>query len=178
MVSAGDVTGAFKIVVVACLAALAYNFFSPSGIALVGEWDRSEGVVSANAKNGVVAAQREITDIEKLKKIVQNGGKRGEESLVVDVRPEAQYREGHIPGACTIPLSRLDARIEEFFNAVSPDRKIILYCQSRECSSSHHFAETLAGFGYENVKVFSGGFREWQEKGSPVEVGDCSHGPI
>ena len=33
------------------IAAFAVNYFSPAGIALVGQWDTSQGVITANEKN-------------------------------------------------------------------------------------------------------------------------------
>ncbi|MBW2337956.1 MAG: hypothetical protein JRF47_14580, partial [Deltaproteobacteria bacterium] len=38
---------------VSILAAFAVNYFSPAGIALVGQWDTSQGVVTAKAKNNI-----------------------------------------------------------------------------------------------------------------------------
>ena len=53
--------------------ALIANYFSPVGIALVGRWDTSRGVISAQAKNDVVAGKLEIEDVTRAKQIFDDG---------------------------------------------------------------------------------------------------------
>ena len=48
---------------VSIIAAFGVNYFSPHGIALVGQWDISQGVVSAIGKNDVVMDELEIDDV-------------------------------------------------------------------------------------------------------------------
>ena len=57
-------------------------------------------------------------------------------------------------------------RIGNFYEAYGMEQKIIVYCSSRECKDSHTFADKLSEMGYKSVKVFSGGFSEWEQ-------GDC-----
>lgn len=45
-------------------------------------------------------------------------------AVFVDVRSEAAYTEGHIPGALSIPLAELELRLDE----LNPDQWIITYC--------------------------------------------------
>ena len=51
------------------IAALAVNYFSPAGIALVGQWDSSQGVITANEKNDIVHNDLEIGDVALAKKL-------------------------------------------------------------------------------------------------------------
>jgi hypothetical protein len=51
------------------IAALAVNYFSPAGIALVGQWDTSQGVITANEKNDIVLNDIEIGDPALAKKM-------------------------------------------------------------------------------------------------------------
>ncbi len=48
----------------------------------------------------------------------------GEEIVVVDVRTQADYEAGHIPGAVSIPEADFPARAAE----LSRDRLLIFYC--------------------------------------------------
>jgi 3-mercaptopyruvate sulfurtransferase SseA len=48
----------------------------------------------------------------------------GESVLVVDARTSGEYAEAHIPGAISVPLSDLDARLDE----LPRDREIVFYC--------------------------------------------------
>lgn len=44
---------------------------------------------------------------------------------VVDVLPEGEYREAHLPGAINIPLKTLDARTAE---PLDHNRPVVVYC--------------------------------------------------
>lgn len=44
---------------------------------------------------------------------------------LVEVLPEAEYREEHLPGAVGIPLKELDARTAA---ALDPGRAVVVYC--------------------------------------------------
>ena len=48
---------------ISVIVAFGVNYFSPNGIALVGQWDISQGVVSAVGKNDVVMDELEIDDL-------------------------------------------------------------------------------------------------------------------
>jgi 3-mercaptopyruvate sulfurtransferase SseA len=48
----------------------------------------------------------------------------GDDILVVDARSAAEYAEQHIPGAISLPLSELEARMDE----LPRDREIVFYC--------------------------------------------------
>ena len=42
------------LVTTSIIAAIAVNYFSPAGIALVGQWDTAKGVITANEKSDIV----------------------------------------------------------------------------------------------------------------------------
>jgi sulfur-carrier protein adenylyltransferase/sulfurtransferase len=86
--------------------------------------------------------------------------------LLVDVREQDEWSEGHLPGAVHVPRGNLESRIER----AAPDRArpIILYCQSG--SRSAFAAKTLAELGYENVVSLAGGFTDWKRNGFTTEL--------
>jgi predicted sulfurtransferase len=45
-------------------------------------------------------------------------------AIFVDVRDQASYENGHIPGALSMPLSQIEAGLDE----LDPKDRIILYC--------------------------------------------------
>ncbi|MCP3900243.1 MAG: rhodanese-like domain-containing protein [Desulfobacteraceae bacterium] len=156
--------GIIILLIVSVVLSFTYNYFSPSGISLVGDWDRTKGVVSANAKTSVIKRDREINNSIDMKKIVEDSY-----SLIVDARLEESYIKGHIPGARSIPLSQFGEFIGSFYETVPLERKIVVYCSSRECTDSHALAQKLSEVGYENIQVFSGGFVEWEQGGYQIE---------
>ena len=82
--------------------------------------------------------------------------------VVVDVREQAEWDQGHVPGAVHVPRSYLESRIEN----VVPERykRVVLYCATGQRSALG--AHTLEGdLGYENVSSMAGGFVAWKDRG-------------
>lgn len=76
--------------------------------------------------------------------------------IILDVRAQEEYEEGHIPGAIVIPHTEIEVRAEEEL----PDKGqlILIYCRSGRRSKIA--AETLAELGYTNIREF-GGILDW-----------------
>ena len=86
-------------------------------------------------------------------------------SCVIDVRPNDQYREGHIPGAYNMPLRELGED-----RTVLPedlDTPILSVCQRGNASLSGVLV--LKSLGYRDVKSIAGGTLAWREKGFDTE---------
>ena len=76
--------------------------------------------------------------------------------VIVDVRREDEYAEGHIPGAILIPNESIEcAQPEELPDY---DQVILIYCRSGR--RSKEAAQKLADMGYANVYEF-GGIIDW-----------------
>jgi molybdopterin/thiamine biosynthesis adenylyltransferase/rhodanese-related sulfurtransferase len=88
------------------------------------------------------------------------------EPVVVDVREQDEWDEGHIPGAVHIPRGHLESRIERA--APDPSRQVVIYCSSGNRSA--FAAKTLGELGYEDVASLAGGFTDWKRNGFPVEL--------
>jgi sulfur-carrier protein adenylyltransferase/sulfurtransferase len=86
--------------------------------------------------------------------------------LLVDVREQSEWDEGHIPGAVHIPRGHLESRIER--EAPDASRPIVVYCSAGNRSA--FAAKTLGELGYEQVTSLSGGFTDWKRNGFPVEL--------
>jgi rhodanese-related sulfurtransferase len=156
--------GIFLLLLISLVLSFSYNYLSPSGIALIGNWDKTKGVISANEKGSVVVRDREVNSVNKMKNIVDDNT-----FLVIDVRPSGIFQKGHIPRAKSIPISEFEELIGNFYESVTMEQKIIVYCSGRECTDSHIFANMLTEFGYENVQVFAGGFGDWEQSGFKIE---------
>jgi molybdopterin/thiamine biosynthesis adenylyltransferase/rhodanese-related sulfurtransferase len=88
------------------------------------------------------------------------------EPVVVDVREQNEWDEGHIPGALHVPRGHLESRIER----LAPDtgRPVVVYCSVG--NRSVFAAKTLAELGYEDVVSLAGGFTDWKRNGFPVQL--------
>jgi rhodanese-related sulfurtransferase len=143
--------------------ALLVNTFSPRGIPLLGQWDTRQGVITADAAVAALWMDFEIQDPADAKQIFDQDG-----ALFVDVRSREMFADGHIPGAVSLPLGELDARLEAFTQEIPLDRSIVTYCSGRLCQDSHTAAQLLMERGYQNVVVFIDGLPGWMENGYPV----------
>ncbi len=149
---------------IAVIAAFTVNYLSPDGIALFGEWDTSQGVITANSKEDVVVHEREIKDITAGKKIFDSGT-----ALFVDARAQELYEEGHIKGAVSLPVGQFDLFIDKFMEEYPTDTAIVTYCSGRECNDSHRLAQYLFEMGYTRIKVLIDGYPGWEAEGYPIE---------
>jgi len=84
-------------------------------------------------------------------------------ATVLDVRPEDEFRQGHVPGALNIPLSQLERRLAE----LPVDREVVAYCRGPWCVLSFEAVAVLRQRGYQ-VRRLEDGFPEWKVAGLPV----------
>jgi rhodanese-related sulfurtransferase len=85
--------------------------------------------------------------------------KRGEVT-VIDVRPPDEYRAGHIPGALSIPLDELEARIGE----LPKGREVVAYCRGPYCVMAIEAVELLREKGFEAHRMEQG-VVDWRARG-------------
>ena len=80
--------------------------------------------------------------------------------VILDVRTQEEYDQGHIPGAIVISHEEIAEKAEEVLT--DKDQLILVYCRSGRRSKIA--AEALVELGYTNIKEF-GGIIDW-----PYEV--------
>jgi rhodanese-related sulfurtransferase len=91
--------------------------------------------------------------------------KRGEVT-VLDVRPSEEYRAGHIPGAISIPVGELKARLEE----LPKSREVVAYCRGPYCVMAVEAVELLRKKGFKAHRMEQG-VVDWRARGWRVESG-------
>jgi molybdopterin/thiamine biosynthesis adenylyltransferase/rhodanese-related sulfurtransferase len=89
----------------------------------------------------------------------------GDGPLVIDVREQHEWDQGHIPGSVHIPRSFLESRIA---GVARPDTEVVLSCASGQRSLLA--GQTLAEMGYGNVSSLAGGFQRWKQSGHAFDV--------
>jgi rhodanese-related sulfurtransferase/DNA-binding transcriptional ArsR family regulator len=85
---------------------------------------------------------------------------------LLDVRPEDEFAQGHLPRARNIPLRALARRLGE----LPKNREIVAYCRGPYCVLAFEAAALLRRKGF-TVRRLEDGFPEWQAAGLPVERG-------
>ncbi len=156
--------GVFTLLIVSLILSLGVNYFSSSGIALRGQWDRSKGVVRAKSKQDAFHVDIEINNPLEVRKMIQS-----REVVLLDVRSKDIYDDGHLPGAFSFPLMNFDEVLPKLLALVKKDTPILVYCSGVECSDSHTFATQLLALRFTQVRVYAGGFLEWQEMGFEIK---------
>ena len=89
---------------------------------------------------------------EKAKEMMENS----EEFVLLDVRSEEEFSEGHIPGAKVIPHGEILKRAE----AELPEKNVPVFVYCRSGRRSKIAAEALVSLGYSEVYEF-GGIIDW-----------------
>ena len=116
-------------------------------ITLKGPADRAENNKEAVYVNITAEEAKQIMDSE-------------EGYIILDVRTQEEYDQGHIPGAILIPDTEVEVTAEEVLT--DKDQLLLVYCRSGRRSKLA--SEILVELGYTNIKEF-GGIIDW-----PFEV--------
>ena len=134
-----------------------WNYIIIAGIAVVVIVIGAVILIRQNAKNnildgpGMVNSFTQISQDEAKEMMKKNDG-----HIIVDVRRQDEYDQGHIPGAILIPNESIGAqRPAELPNL---NQIILVYCRSGR--RSKEAAQKLFDMGYKNIYEF-GGIIDW-----------------
>lgn len=87
-----------------------------------------------------------------------------EDALVIDVRDQGEYAQGHIANSRHIPLAELPKRTNELEKLKA--HPLILCCASGMRSASA--ARKLRKEGFDKLYNLRGGMLEWEKAGQPI----------
>lgn len=124
-------------------------FGTPSGSN--GNADNGNAGSSSGNVGNTNAAYRQV-DAEAAKELMDTE----EDYVILDARTQAEYAEGHIPGAVLIPHDTVTTSAED--ELPNKDQLILVYCRSG--NRSKQASQALADLGYTNVVEF-GGINSW-----------------
>lgn len=103
-------------------------------------------------------AEITLISVEEVYEIIKNN----EDYIILDVRTQEEYDEGHIWGVMLIPVDELEDRLDE----LTEDNPIIVHCRSGVRSNTA--ANILIENGFTQVYDMGGGILDWIDKGYPV----------
>lgn len=89
---------------------------------------------------------------------------RSGEVTVLDVRPSEEYCAGHIPGALSIPVGELNARLKE----LPKGRAVVAYCRGPYCVMAVEAVELLRKKGFTAHRMEQG-VVDWRARGWRVD---------
>jgi rhodanese-related sulfurtransferase len=88
----------------------------------------------------------------------------GEKLLLIDVREDNEWAQGHLPGAVHMGRGIIERDIE--IRVPQTDTKMVLYCGGGFRSAL--VADNLQKMGYTNVESMDGGWKGWLEARLPT----------
>ncbi len=89
---------------------------------------------------------------------------RAGKAVLLDTRPEVEYRAGHLPQAISIPLAELERRLAE----LPRNRTLVVYCRGPLCVIADDALAMLSERG-RKVARLEEGVAEWQQAGLALE---------
>jgi len=104
---------------------------------------------------------------EELHESVRHG-----EVVLLDVRPEPEFRAGHIAGALSVPIDELRRRLSE----VPAGNHVVAYCRGRYCVYADDAVRMLTAAGYEAARL-EDGFPEWAATAGAIDDGTPRDAP-
>lgn len=107
-----------------------------------------------------------IVDRDEAQRLVEAGAQ------LVEVLPEHEYTEEHLPGALHLPLKRLDADSARALLDVS--RPVVVYCWDALCDMSPRAAWRLERLGFGPVYDYGAGKADWMAAGLRTVRADSS----
>ena len=96
---------------------------------------------------------------------------RSGEVTVLDVRPAEEYEAGHIPGARSIPVGEVAARLKE----IPRDREVVAYCRGPYCVMAVEAVEILRDKGFRAHRMEQG-VADWRAHGWRVATAKPAKG--
>jgi len=80
--------------------------------------------------------------------------------VILDVRPDTEFAASHLPGAISMPVEQLAARLDE----LPADTEIVAYCRGAYCVMAHDAVRVLNAHGY-RARRAEDGVLEWRTDG-------------
>lgn len=131
---------------------------------VVNHWALSAAFVGVLALLVINELRRKLHGVPQLGPHAATQAMNAEDALVLDVREDAEYKQGHLANAVHIPLGQLGNRLKELEKY--RDRTVVAYC--RTGNRSNTAASLLHRQGFNSVFNLAGGIVAWQNANLPV----------
>lgn len=131
---------------------------------IVNHWALSAAFVGVLALLVVTELRRKLHGVPQLGPLAATQTMNAVDAVVLDVREDAEYKQGHLAHAVHVPLGQLGKRINELEKF--RERPVVVYC--RTGSRSNSAAGLLRRNGFTSVFNLAGGIAAWQNANLPV----------
>jgi rhodanese-related sulfurtransferase len=140
-------------------------FYRPASDRVVDLWSAVRDVASEHVARVDVLADAYLGDRSRIEQvgIAELRTRLAEGSVVLlDVRPRAEYRAGHLPGAVSMPIDELPDALDAL-----PDGEVVAYCRGPYCVYADDAVRLLRARG-RLARRLDVGVPEWRRAGLPV----------
>jgi len=143
--------------------------YRPASEGVVDLWTAVRGVAVEHVASVEVLADAYLGDRAEVESVSMGdlAARLAEGSVVLlDVRPRAEFRAGHLPDAVSIPIDELPGLVDELPGAV----EVVAYCRGPYCVYADDAVRLLRARGRAASRL-DVGVPEWRRAGHPVETG-------
>lgn len=88
-----------------------------------------------------------------------------EDALMLDVREDKEFKDGHVIKAINIPLGLLESRLKEI--EAHKEKPVIVYCRTGQRAAKA--GAILQRQGFTSIYKLNGGMLAWSDAGLPVK---------
>jgi rhodanese-related sulfurtransferase len=151
---------------------LTYNYFSKTPLPLFKQYDPHmvDLVIGNQTGKNTLPGEFKIPHFQEIDADTLQALVEAEKAMLLDARTPESFKQCHIPGAVSLPISRFN----ETYDGISPQLKqyktIICYCEGHDCTDSTLLALELFKKGHTDIFVYKGGMAEWEQLAYPVET--------
>ncbi len=124
-------------------------------------------------KSNISDKKIQYIDLPRAVELFEEQKKENDTALFIDARKPERFAEGHIPGARNLRTPDIDLRYGTD-PALERYKNLIVYGENPGTATVNAMAKRLIEAGYngfvkKRVKVFPGGWEEWEITGLPIE---------
>ena len=149
------------LVVLGSAVGLVVNAVRTQGVDLFSYQPPKKKIVAASGRQTAAVSQIDLLTALRLQKTPG--------VIFVDARTKAEFDTGHIPGAINIPAEATEGIAPGLKESLLKADKVVTYCSDVECDEALEAAEMLHDMLNRPILVFTGGMREYREKGAVEE---------
>lgn len=142
--------------------------YRPASEGVLDLWTAVRGVAVEHVASVEVLAEAYLGDRTEVESVSMDdlAARLAEGSVVLlDVRPRAEYRAGHLPEALSAPVDELPAIVDALPGGV----EVVAYCRGPYCVYADDAVRLLRARG-RAARRLDVGFPEWRRAGLPVAV--------
>jgi rhodanese-related sulfurtransferase len=98
-----------------------------------------------------------LVDLSEMQEIVASGS-----HLILDARSQAEYDQGHIPMAMSVPVKSFEESFPMIAPILQPDSPLVVYCSGPLCDDALLLIKRMQEAGFSNASLFLDGMGGWE----------------